>query len=161
MSVFRWKNLLLYPVVAIFGIVLAYVLLSIFPYPLFPYKVTYKNIAVYSSKPLSDKTQERITKAFQLVSTSELNSNKKIRYAFICNSWPLYRFFTWQGYYSEACTIPLTSNIFFSLVNIDQDQMVYDHRVGVRDHRKRTFSRLRKDFSVKLVKGVESRWGSC
>ena len=26
---------------------------------------------------------------------------------------------------------------------------------------KRVTARLRKDFSVKLVKGVESRWGSC
>ena len=117
-----------------------YLLLWIFPQPLFAHSRRYGNLMLYSRAPLPENVEDILKKTDQLLSASELYSTNTTRRIFVCGDCKLYRLLTFGQRHGFGCSFATTSrNIFIPKADFTNN-VVLQEKWNADDTRKRTFS---------------------
>jgi hypothetical protein len=120
----------------------AFLLLEIFPQPLFAHATRYSNLVLYSRKPLPLKATAILAKADRLLASSELYSTNQIRRIFLCDSYPLYRALSLGQKYSFGCSFPnTTKHVFIPKADLLND-LALAQKAHPADTRKRDLSAI-------------------
>lgn len=117
-----------------------YLLLWLFPQPLFAHSRQYSNLTLYSRSPLPENTDAILEKTDRLLASSELYSTNTPRRIFVCNSYKLYWLLTFGQRHSFGCSFGATSkNVFIPKADFTND-LVLQEKWNAADSRKRNLS---------------------
>ena len=113
----------------VFSVVgVAYLILLVYPQPLFAHSITAHDITLYSRHPLSPQAVERLAQARALVNRSELASPHRTERVFLCDNPWLYRVFAPLAATSFAISMNFTNNIFIANADIAADRVTSSSR---------------------------------
>jgi hypothetical protein len=117
---------------ALFGIVLAYVLLLRYPRPLFAYATSLDNFALRSDRPFSPAAGRQVlTLAQAKLIRSPLYSSQQRYSIFICNArWRQMIFFNKDYDVGGVAPYPLSNNVFLRDADIDHDRLISPHGIA-------------------------------
>jgi hypothetical protein len=112
-------------IISLFTIGLLYLVLLLCPVILFPNKVEYKNIAVYSDTKIDHNFKFILKDALNRISKSELYDSTMHFNIFICNGLWRFMIFTQGNKDAGAVTYQrLTGNIFFRPSDIAKNKII-------------------------------------
>jgi len=132
----RWK-LFRRSLFLVFGV---WLVLHVFPQPLFAHNVRYQNLELYSRSPLPANAMEILEKADRLLSASELYSADRSRRIFVCDSYALYWLLTFGQRHSPGCSFATTTgHVFIPKAEVANDRVLIE-QWNPTDHRERTLS---------------------
>jgi hypothetical protein len=111
-------------IVLIFGIIAVYLLLLIYPNPLFDFKVQYQNFEIFSDHPIPKDISIVIDDAKERLENSELyNSNYKFN-LYLCNENWRFIFFSRNGNAGGQVNFLFSPNIFIRENEIMSNQII-------------------------------------
>jgi hypothetical protein len=111
-----------FSILALLGI---YVALLAFPYPMFSYAASYRNITVYSDRPIPAAINPVLHTVENRLDKSPLNDPSLRHRVFICNSNRLFALFANSDYRVGGKNyVWLSRNIFLRQAHIDHDRLV-------------------------------------
>lgn len=117
-----------------------YLLLWLFPQPLFAHSRQYGNLTLYSRSPLPGNTDDILKKTDRLLSSSELYSTNTPRRIFVCDGYKLYWLLSFGQRHSFGCSFGTTSkNVFIPKADFAND-LVLQEKWNAADSRKRNLS---------------------
>lgn len=102
-----------------------YLLLQLFPQPLFPYRVQRGPFLLYSRTPLPPEAGALLDRAAIRLQTSELYHSGIRQQLFLCNSFPLYTLFAPLSRQAFAANLP-SGNVFIAHADIVTDHATRD-----------------------------------
>jgi hypothetical protein len=106
-------------------LLVAYVVLLAFPYTFFSYEAKYKNITVYSDRPISPALPSVLSLVEERLRKSPLNDPGLEHRIFICNDNRRFALFTNLKYRVGGVNYEwLTRNIFLRGANIDRNRLI-------------------------------------
>ena len=102
-----------------------YLVLLLFPYPLFAHHVQYENLAVYSDQPLSPRLPSLLGEVQKRLQASPFNDSRLPHRMFICNRPGLFAFFANVNHGVGGITYSgLNRNIFLRRAIVDRNRLV-------------------------------------
>jgi hypothetical protein len=100
-----------------------WVLLHVFPRPLFAHSVRYRNLTLYSRSPLPANAAEILEKADHLLSSSELYSTNRSRKIFVSDSYALHWLLTFGQRHGVGSSFSMTTgHVFIPKADIANDR---------------------------------------
>lgn len=103
--------------------IIIYLVLLIYPSPLFAHKYEYQNYIVYSDEPIHGNITVVIDDAIQRIKNSELYDSKYKFKLYLCNNNSLFSFFTRNGNAGGVVNFVISSNIFIRENDIEKNQI--------------------------------------
>lgn len=122
----KLKSLFLRTTLAAVTLFIAYLLLLIFPQPLFSYAVSADRLTLHSDRPFSKSGAENVLRVVAAnLAKSPLYSDRHDHHIFICNErWRQILFFNKNYGVGGVSFYPLTSNVFLRDAKIENNQLM-------------------------------------
>jgi hypothetical protein len=101
-----------------------YLLLLIYPNPLFAYKYQYRNFELFSDKPIPESITLVVDDVMQRIEKSELYKEEEVFRIYLCNNSWRFKFFTRTVDAGGVVNFLISSNIFIRKNNINSNQLI-------------------------------------
>ena len=105
----------------------AYLVLLVFPQPLFGYSMNYGKFKVYSRQPVEAEMQNVLDAAEERLRRSSIYDENIHRSVYLTNGYGMYALLSHKAYNSFANSVPFVNNIFINKTDIVADR-VYMNR---------------------------------
>jgi hypothetical protein len=104
-----------------------YLLLLMFPQPLFAYTVTYEHYTVHSREPIDPEIQSVLDSAETRLKRSPIYDADIDRSIYLTNGFKMYALLSHKAYKSFANSVPFINNVFLNKTDVPGDR-VYMNR---------------------------------
>ena len=108
-------------------IAVAYLLLLIFPQPLFAYSVSYGSFNVRSHEPIGPEIETVLNEAESRLQRSQIYDGSVGRHIYLTNGYGMYTFLSHKAYRSFANSVPFIENVIINKTDLAADR-VYMNR---------------------------------
>jgi len=103
-------------------IIILYVGAITYPYILFKHSIKYKNIEVYSTKPIDSSIIKVLSSSFLKLDKTTIDDTTKIHEIFLCNNFTLYSCLAPTSRKAFGCNYIYLNSIFIAKCNVNKNE---------------------------------------